>query len=271
MDNDTQIKKHNVNTVVNKNKIKQSVLCCTYCGKSYKTKMSLDKHFTLCEITHKLKSQTNNEDNIIIPSQRQMYQIIMELALKCNTLENKVSYLNKFMSKKINKVNIVDYLNNNINKPALLFDNIAETINIEQSDIEYLFHNSFKETFNNIISRMNYNKNNIEITETLPIIAFVEKKNIIYIYNTNLSWIVAPREKIIRLLNTIQLKMSKALSEWRKKNIQMLNENDAKSILYDKTFSKLIGVDFKIDEIYNKFYNNIYHKIKKELNVGFVE
>jgi len=236
----------------------------------------LDKHLVLCEITHKFKQQINDEeDNIVIPSQKQMYQIIVDLALKCNKLESKVAHLNKHLNKKINKVNIIDYLNNNMNKPTLLFDNIAETISVEQSDIEYLFHNSFKETLNNIISRTIYNN-----IETLPIISFVEKPNIIYIYNTNLtkkdtnnnsSWIVAPREKIVRLLNIIQLKMSKALSEWRKKNIQLLNENDAKSILYDKTFSKLIGIEFNTDENYKKFYNNFYHKIKKDLNVGFVE
>lgn len=282
MNNDIQFKKPNVNEVVNKNKIKQSALCCTYCGKSYKYKMTLDKHLVLCEVTNKLKTKSNDEDNIL-PSQKQMYQIIVDLVLKCNKLESKVDHLSKYMRKKINKINIIDYLNNNISKPSLLFDNISEIINVEQSDIEFLFQNSFKETLNNILTRTFYenNSNNIEISKLVPVVSFVEKANIIYIYTTNAtqnnnvvtnpSWIIAPREKIIRFLNIIQLKMSKALSEWRKKNVQLLNENDAKSILYDKTYSKLIGLEFKTNENYNKFYNIIYHKIKKELNIGVVE
>jgi hypothetical protein len=273
MNNDKLLKKQNENEIININKIKQSVLCCTYCGKSYKSKITLDKHFILCEITNKLKSKPSNEDDNILPSQKQMYQIIIDLVLKCNRLESKVDHLSSFISKKINKINIVDYLSS-IKKPQSLFDNFNETMNVEQSDVEYLFHNSFKDTFSNILSRT-LNKN-IEMSETLPFVSFVEKVNIIYIYTVNSTyndnnsvqnygWIIAPREKIIRFLNIIQLKMSKALSEWRKNNLCLLNENDGKSILYDKTYSKLIGVNFKIDDNYNKFYSIIYHKVKKEL------
>lgn len=276
MDND-KLTKNSLTITLNKNRIKQSVLCCIYCGKSYKTKLVLDKHLVLCEVTHKSKTQINDDDEIVLPSQKQLYQIILELTLKCNRLESKVADLSKYISRKIDKVNIIDYLNNNISlKPYILFDNISETINIEQSDIEYLFHNSFKDTFNTIISKTIYNKSK-ENQETIPIAAFTEKAGTIYIYTTqskdsdkntsHSSWIIATKEKIIRFLNIIQLKMSKALSEWRKQNIQLLNESDSKSILYDKTFSKLIGVEFKKDEIYNKFYNSIYHKIKQQLNV----
>jgi hypothetical protein len=276
MDNN-KLTKNSLSITLNKNRIKQSVLCCIYCGKSYKTKLILDKHLVLCEVTHKSKTQINNDDEIILPSQKQLYQIILELSLKCNRLESKVADLSKYINRKIDKVDIIDYLNNNIVlKPSILFDNITETINIEQSDIEYLFHNSFKDTFNTIISKTIYNKSK-ENQETISIAAFTEKAGTIYIYTTqskdsdkntsHSSWIVAPKEKIIRFLNIIQLKMSKALSEWRKQNIQLLNESDSKSILYDKTFSKLIGVEFKKDEIYNKFYNSIYHKIKQQLNV----
>lgn len=275
MDND-KLTKNSISITLNKNRIKQSVLCCVYCGKSYKTKLILDKHLVLCEVTHKSKTQINNDDDIVLPSQKQLYQIILELSLKCNKLESKVADLSKYINRKIDKVNIIDYLNNIVLKPSILFDNITETINIEQSDIEYLFHNSFKDTFNSIISKTIYNKSK-ENEETIPIAAFTEKAGTIYIYTTqskdtdkntsHSSWIIAPKEKIIRFLNIIQLKMSKALSEWRKQNIQLLNESDSKSILYDKTFSKLIGVEFKKDEIYNKFYNSIYHKIKQQLNV----
>jgi hypothetical protein len=277
MDND-KLTKNSLSITLNKNRIKQSVLCCIYCGKSYKTKLVLDKHLVLCEVSHKSKTQINNDDEIVLPSQKQLYQIILELSLKCNRLESKVADLSKYINRKIDKVDIIDYLNSNIVlKPSILFDNITETINIEQSDIEYLFHNSFKDTFNTIISKTIYNKSK-ENQETISIAAFTEKAGTIYIYTTqskdnndkntsHSSWIVAPKEKIIRFLNIIQLKMSKALSEWRKQNIQLLNESDSKSILYDKTFSKLIGVEFKKDEIYNKFYNSIYHKIKQQLNV----
>ena len=45
------------------NKIKHSAMCCIYCGKSYKTRMNLDKHVILCEITNKSKRNHTSTDD----------------------------------------------------------------------------------------------------------------------------------------------------------------------------------------------------------------
>jgi len=265
-----------------KNKIRHSVMCCIYCGKSYKTRMNLEKHLILCEITQqskrslsdsKDKDDDDDEDNLMHQnfSSKKLYQIVMQLAVKCNRLENKVADLSKYVTKKIQKIDVIDYLNNSTkstNTPTLLFENITEIIIVDQSDIEFLFHNSFMETVNLILSRSIYNgTGNLKLT--LPIAAFTQKANIIYIFSKNeeqtLSWSIITREKFIRFLNIIQFKISKALSEWRKKNTQLLNDNDGQSILYDKTFSKLMDPEFKIEKTYIKFYNNIYNKIRKNL------
>jgi hypothetical protein len=276
-----------VSPLCEKNKIKHSALCCIYCGKSYKTRLNLDKHLILCEITHKStrscgsKSLNGDDDddyddyddnNINSISSKKLYQIVMQLALKCNRLENKVADLSKYVTKKIQKVDIIEHLNNkskSTNLPKLLFENITEIITVEQTDVEFLFHNSFMETVNLVLSRSIYNIN--EQNHQLPIAAFTQKANTIYVYtknnihehNNNLSsqnpsWSIVSRESFIRFLNIIQFKISKAFSEWRKKNAQLLNDNDNHCILYDKTFSKLMEPDFKIEKTFVKFYNNIY-------------
>jgi hypothetical protein len=276
--NNKQIKE--IHNLTNKNKIKQSALCCVYCGKSYKTRNNLDKHLTLCEITHNVRPHTNNEDDIVLPSPKNMYHLLMELTLKCARLENKVTELSKYVSRKKHKINIIDYLNKNaVNNQTILFENITELVTVEQSDIEYLFHNSFIDTLNLILSKNIYKYNDMDFSEKTSIAAFNQKTNTIYIYtkiltnenDKNLGWIIVPRESFIRFLNIIQLKMSKALSEWRKKNNELLFENDSQSVLYDKTFSKLMAPEFKSETIYKKFYNNIYHKIKKDLNAEIDE
>jgi len=284
------VKSVKVTPMCEKNKIKHSVLCCIYCGKSYKTRLNLDKHIILCEITHKSirtcsSKSSNNHDNdydndgLMIDddnynnsvSSKKLYQIVMQLALKCNRLENKVADLSKHVTKKIQKIDIIEHLNNkskSTNLPILLFENITEIITVEQSDIEFLFHNSFIETVNLVLSRSIYNIN--EQNNQLPIAAFREKKNTIYVYSKNNSqeqnnnqsqnpsWSIVTRENFIRFLNIIQFKISKAFSEWRKNNAQLLNDNDSHCILYDKTFSKLMEPDFKIEKTFVKFYNNIY-------------
>jgi hypothetical protein len=276
--NNKQIKE--IHNLTNKNKIKQSALCCVYCGKSYKTRNNLDKHIILCEITHNVRPHTNNEDDIVLPSPKNMYHLLMELTLKCARLENKVTELSKYVSRKKHKINILDYLNKNaVNNQTILFENITELVTVEQIDIEYLFHNSFIDTLNLILSKNIYKYNDMDFSEKTSIAAFNQKTNTIYIYtkiltnenDKNPGWIIVPRESFIRFLNIIQLKMSKALSEWRKKNNELLFENDSQSVLYDKTFSKLMAPEFKSEAIYKKFYNNIYHKIKKDLNAEIDE
>jgi hypothetical protein len=279
------------NIIKTKNLIKHPAICCVYCGKSYKTRLNLDKHLILCEITYKSKKskycdKNDDDDNDYdeAPSQKILYKIILELSLKCNKLETKVNEMSKHITKKIQKINILDYLNSenysNNNNPTLFFENITDLICVEQCDIEMLFHNSFIHTLIHILSKIISN-NTDDNSKVLPIVAFTQKINTIYIYtksnetitndvNTQKpSWVIISKDKLVRFLNIIQFKMSKALSEWRKKNIQLLNENDSQSILYDKTFSKLMEPDFKTDTIYNKYYNNIYNKFKTELN--FIE
>lgn len=117
--NNKQIKE--IHNLTNKNKIKQSALCCVYCGKSYKTRNNLDKHIILCEITHNVRPHTNNEDDIVLPSPKNMYHLLMELTLKCARLENKVTELSKYVSRKKHKINIIDYLNKNaVNNQTIL-------------------------------------------------------------------------------------------------------------------------------------------------------
>jgi hypothetical protein len=271
----------NINKIsnINNNKIKQSALCCIYCGKSYKTRKNLDKHIILCEICYKSKINNNSnknnntsefeEEDIVIPSQKHMYQIILELTLKCNRLEHKVNELSKFITQKIKKIDVLQYLTSI--QPQILFDNITEIIKVNEDDIEYLFNNSYLETMNHILTRSIHNEN----TNPLPMMAFIQKPNNIYIFDktceNKYSWHIIPREKFIKFLNIIQFKISKAFSEWRKNNLQNLMENDNQSILYDKTFSKLMAPEFKKEATYIKYFNNIYNKIKKDIDTCIVD
>ena len=82
---------------------------CSYCGKHYKTRINLNKHQILCEtLTRAKKSKTSNnndkEDFLEpTPSSKQMYKIILDLALKCNHLEEKLEEMQKWVDKKKKK------------------------------------------------------------------------------------------------------------------------------------------------------------------------
>ena len=257
-----------------------SRLCCEYCGKMYKRRLNLDKHFILCEIVYKAKKNTitdkeTEEINEEMPTQKQMYKMFLELALKYNKLEEKVELMNKFVNKTKKKINVLDWLNTNSNlKPELLFDNLADSINILDSDLELLFNSDFYDMLNEIFTRNIYNNDE----SSIPLFSFIQKMNTIYIYNYNCNyknnidvatseseWIEVSREKLIYFLNKVHFKIVKALSEWNKKNSDKLNSSDKMIEIYTKAKIKLMGIEFKHEQTLSKIKSNIYNKLKKDM------
>jgi uncharacterized protein YeeX (DUF496 family) len=191
------------------NKIKQPAQCCTYCGKSYKKKSNLDKHFVVCELLQVGKKRNSNiernqDEDEAIPSQQKMFQMLVELGQKYNKLEEKVEEMNKWIVKKKKKINGIEWLNTNI-KPTINFHSIIDTIIINEDDIKFLFENSFNDLLNEVFSRTIYSKD-------FPIFAFVQKPNLFYIYDSEIGWIELSRERMIKFLNKVHMKTTSWLA-----------------------------------------------------------
>ena len=147
------------------NKIKQPSLCCVYCGKSYIKRVNLDKHLVICELLQKTKTKTSinpiidslyNDEEEPIPTQRKMFQMLIELGERYSRLEEKVDELNKWVVKKKKKVNILVWLNANV-KPNIVFETILDKITVTEDDIKNLTEHSFYDILNDIFSRTIYN------------------------------------------------------------------------------------------------------------------
>ena len=197
-----------------------SRLSCEYCGKEYKRRLNLDKHFILCEIVFKAKKKDRRIDketeeiNEEMPTQKQMYKMMLELALKYNKLEEKIELMSKWVDKTKKKINVLDWLNASSNlKPELIFDNLADSISILETDLELLFNGNFDSILNEIFTRNIYNKNESEIS----LFAFIQKTNTIYVYTKQDSqplevcWIELSREKLIYFLNKVHFRLFKKL------------------------------------------------------------
>jgi hypothetical protein len=265
------------------NRIKQPAQCCSYCGKSYSKKTNLDKHIIVCELLHNSKKiEEDDEESFVIPSQKKQFIMLLELAKRFSKMEEKVEELNKWVIRKKKKINIVEWLNTNM-KPEIVFDYLYEKIVVNQSDIDYLIDNNFIATLQQIFSRTLYNIQNVEkidnedepnTTNTkntnknlYPIFAFVQKTNLFYIYeNEEAGWTELNREKLIKFLNKIYMKILKAFIEWKKINNQKIIDNEKLSILIDKTSIKMMSVDFKQEAILSKIRAHMYSRMKTDIN-----
>jgi hypothetical protein len=247
------------------NRIKQPAHCCIYCGKTYKLRSNVDKHMTLCELVYKSKKTgVIVEDDDETPSLKKMYKMLLELGKKYNTLEEKVEEINKFVVKKKKKINVLEWLNANL-QPTIVFEKLHEKIQIIDEDISYLLNNSFNDTLNGIFNRSIYNVSENEF----PIFAFIQKSNIFYVYDKNnedkIEWQELSREKLIKFLNKVHMKMAKCFNDWKKKQIDEIKENDSFATICDKTLVKLMSVEFKQDSILGKTRSSMYSRMKTDM------
>jgi hypothetical protein len=260
------------------NRIKQSSICCTYCGKGYKSRNSVafEKHITLCELLK--KSSSFNKDSLIedddIPSNKKMYLLLLELGNKYKKLEEKIEEINKYVIKKKKKIDIIEWLNTNI-IPQYTFEELSDKIIITDTLIEFLLNNSFNDALNELFSNNIFTSNETkkEKEVNVPLFAFSQKINTLYVYDKieqsektkKYEWQELSREKLVRFLNIIQKKFSQLFFEWKKRNKDELKQNENLTHLSDKALVKIMTPEFKEEKTYTKFKNIIYNKIKTDM------
>ena len=247
--------------------------CCIHCGKGYKIRSKLEKHIVLCELIYNSKKIKNIEDDedFVIPSQKKMFLMLLELGEKYNKLEADMNEINKWVIKKKKKINVLEWLNTNVT-PTLVFEQLTDQIIINDTDVEFLLENSFLDTLNMICSKNVYNV--VSEMENPPIFAFVQKSNIFYVFDRQDTskvtdvvdagvWMEMPKDKLVRFFMKIQMKIYKAFFEWKKKKND--KRDDKFDTLCDKTTVKVMGTDFKQDVTFGKMKTIMYTKMKTDM------
>ena len=239
-------------------KLNSPANCCVNCGKGYKTRGGLDKHLVLCEIIHKIKSgkKVGFPDEVEPPSPKIMYQMILQLAEKYCKLEEKTTEMNKWVVKKKKKMDVVVWLNESV-KPEYEFDGIADHLIIDDVDVEFMLDNSLHETIYRVLFRV------LVFDAAVPVFAFNQKHGILYMYEKE-QWTELPADRLTRLLNICQRKISKAMLDWKKKHRDEINASDAFATRYDKAVLRLMSVEFRADGQTNKVKNVIYARLKTD-------
>jgi hypothetical protein len=251
---------------------------CYCCGKTYKKRETLDKHIVLCEIIDKSKKKkvTSLENEEIIPSQKQMYNILVELTLKYNKLEEKMEEAQIWIDKAKKKMNVVEWLNKNV-KPSITFGDLCENkFIVTEENIEFLFKHTFIDTFFEVLIK---NMELLKINdENSPIQSFTQKANKIYVYDlsntessntdtskTDILFEELSREKLVKFGKQIHFKIVKELIEWKNKRGISVDECEKTSQIYNNALMKLMTIDFKQETVIGKIRTNLYSNFKVDI------
>jgi hypothetical protein len=263
-------------------------ICCAQCGKGYKTKTNYEKHLILCGIISKGNQRSNDEEMLDnLPSQKMMYKMILELGQKYNRLEEKMNEVNKWVVKKKKKIDVIEWLNTTI-KPEYIFDELIDKTYVTDANIEFMFNNTVYDTYNSILENpllrnplfkkveqnfddkgcVEQNFDDKGCVDVQPIFAFIQKPGLLYAFVSNEGggiWVELPRDKLIRFLKLIHLKITRALFDWKKNHLDNIYSSDSVATMFDKTTSKLMAIDFKQEHTLSRFKNIMYSRLKTDV------
>jgi hypothetical protein len=256
----------NANISIKKNEKQNNNNYCLHCGKKYTRKSSYEKHIIVCDIIYKKKREIiiEEEETNDLPSHKQLYQIIQELAFKYDKLNEKMEHMQKWINNKKKKINICEWLKENI-KPSnnFDFDHLIDKIVVNQTHNNELLENNFMQSitliFQEYFNEISQNKQN----NFQPIYCFTEKNNIFYIFKND-EWREIQKEELIQFLNLIQKRMLNELMNWKNINSDKINSSDKWAEIYNKALIKLM-VSFRDNNILGRVKTILYNILKKDL------
>ena len=232
---------------------------CGFCCKKYTRKMSYDKHIIMCELLHKSKRQltAEAEEHEELPSQRKMFSIIQEMALKISQLENKLEEVQKWADTNKRKFKVIPWLNAN-RCPEHNFGQMLDNLPVREDHIQTIIDHNFYEGLSSIFQEW--------FTERKPMIGFSQKQGLLYVYqNENDKWTELSHEATIIFFNYVHRKMFNVFNDWRIKHKDFIYYNDAWGDKSSKTMIKFTGVCFKDQGTLTRCRNIVYNAVKLDL------
>ena len=249
--------------------------CCNYCGKDYTRKSSLHKHVLLCEIIHKSKREQicEKEETTDVPTVATLYHIIQELAGKYETLSKTVEQMQQYIQQKRNKINIIDWLNQEEQQPTTQppkpsLQSWMQTIQVEDKHIQLLMDENIVACFNSVIEDNTNSKDKNKDNNKNPFACFIQKSHMIYVKNESTqTWESLTLENFVLLIKQIHSRLLKKMCDWRNANAKQIAESEKMSELYNKTIVKLMSVNFTSGSTHlSKIRAHIYTTFKVDFH-----
>jgi len=218
--------------------------------------LKYDTHVAICELKYKPKLyHSNNNTNILPDDIEELKTILKKVLKKVDCLEEEVEILKKNQS--FQKRKQISSVLNERDCNIEIFDWLNSVI-VSNEDIDKIL------TTNIIIGLKTFFENLTKNKYEIPIAAFIQKENRIYLYD-NSKWHIASTTDIIKLLDSLRVKFLRAFS--------LRDEDEYKK--YGKPIYALKGIvygsDYKDDRLANEIKKILFQCCKVNLEKNTID
>ena len=231
---------------------------CSFCQKKYKSDRCYKKHVTLCEFFSRT-SRGDTDDNKI-PSQKVLYEIIVDMVGKYSKMEEQLEKLNKWAEAKKRKLHIVEWLNENY----LLetdFEEWCKGITINRSHLDLIFKFDFVAGVMYILQEL------LPLSDerNLPIKCFDQKDNTLFVRSEeHKGWGAMSGGQFECLIGCVSKRLIDELAEWQKENADKMGQEDF-GITYATNVQKVLGGTVPREQLYSRVRRGLYKYLKMNL------
>lgn len=234
---------------------------CGTCGKSFTRKGFYEKHIIACENIHKsqYKQECEKEERESMPSQMELYRMLLDLTGKYEKLNDEVDVLRKYVERTKKKINILEWLDINCTK-SILFDEWTKNIEVSEEQLQ----NTFKLGYVDGIYLILQQQLPITDIESHPIKCFDQKRGLFFSKSED-GWIMMDEKDITNVVRVVNHKLMSSFNSWKKKNQERIDKDDK---FYDKyvDYMKIVfGGNMTKEQSYKKLKSKLYNYLKCDL------
>jgi hypothetical protein len=207
--------------------------------------------------TNKIKPPLKKEEDNI-PSIREMYEMIIHLTNKYHDLEKKYNQLKKVsllsLSSSKNYYSIETYRKDEFNIDIFEFINTQFIVQLE--DVQYLFHKTFLQTFERIVSRLNLSSSFIcNSSKPFHIYGFFQEKQ---------QWQELNNDILVSLFNKCKRIFFSSAFEYKLQNQSKIDQNEKMEDLFANLLNKVTSVELSNKNTFHKFKHIFVQYLDKE-------
>lgn len=209
---------------------------CIHCSRTYKKQENYSKHVVTCAFFHNLHMQSPDDFSLSVedlPSQREMYQLMKELAYKYREMEKKVMHLEQTVNIRQRK-QIISWLNIHRSNTVVPLYAWTMAIAIDSDILATVFREDLTEGIKAALTKTIAGGHK----QYRPLAAFTQKANTLYIHmehDNEASWTSATNENVEKMVFILSQNIMRKFMAWRVENETAISESEEKKdqeILY---------------------------------------